>query len=393
MNAPHHRHGDPLPVHVNGAVIDLAQRQVIVPGRKKRTRLGRVEAALLRRLTHTPSQYVSPDELLAILWPNDPTKTHNSVQSVVARIRRALKGIPEGSKVVQTGYGRGYRFVPPKISATSPVAEGWSQESIALVADVLSEESAAGIVLSPTMDVRALVRLAADQAGNRSRLLFVDLSTVRSSRSALRRIAQVVGADLRGLRLERTQLKFLCQVLEREPRSLLVLMGVDCQLASSLEAFRRSAERAAPLRLLVTSAAPLPCLSARSVDLTAASGERLEPSEANAIAAHLLVQCLRALENGEYGQVLALITDPAPLCEAVGLRTELAIARARAAQGLGMTTAALRHAEEAVAAAEGTAETALLRRAEDLRDELEEGLHAQLPAFPARRGAELRIVC
>jgi len=393
MNAPHHRHGHPLPLHVNGAVIDLAQRVVLVPGRKKRTRLGKVEAALLTRLTNTPSQYVSPDELLGLLWPDDPTKTHNSVQSVVARVRRALKGVPEGSKVVQTGYGRGYRYVPPKPATPPPVSEGWSQDSINAVADVLAEESAAGLVLPEGTDARALVRLAATQVGTRARLLFVDLSTVRTARSALRRIAQVAGADLRGLRLERTQLKFLCQVLEREPSSLLVLLGVDCQLASSLEAFRRSAERAAPLRLLVTSPAPLPCLSARSVDLTAASGARIEPSEANARAARLLVRCLRALDQGEYGRALSLVTDPTPLCEAAGLRIELAIARARAAHGLGMTTAALRHAHHAVSAAEGTSEEALLRRAEELRDELEEEVSEPLPSFTPRRGAELRVVC
>ncbi|MCO4773033.1 MAG: winged helix-turn-helix domain-containing protein [Deltaproteobacteria bacterium] len=374
MNAIYRESAPIETLHIHGAVIDLARREV-VGADQRRAPLGRVESALLSRLTQTPAKYVSPDELLALLWPEDVTKTHNSVQSVVARVRRALRGIEEGDKLVQTGYGRGYRFVPPRSMGASepgPAPVRWPEGDVAALATLLAQAPVIGVVLPGSEDLRTLVQAAVETCSAKAaRIRFVNLTGARTTRAAIRRVASAIGANLRGLSLERTQLKLVCQILEREPSTLLTLVGADRLHTALLAPLVELARRAEPFQLLIGSAAPLPALMPRMIDLRAKT-QSPASTETEAQAARQLVRCLRALESGEYGRALSLVSDPTPPCEAPGLRVELLLARVRAEEALGMMHSALEHAEEALAAAHQTSLAPLRRRAQSLRDTLEE---------------------
>jgi|GEM_PF-4466592 len=362
------------PIPIRGGLLDLTRRELIAPD-QTRTAFGRVEGILLGRLVRSPSEYVSSDELLGLLWPADSSKSHNSVQSVVARARRVLRRLPEGDKLVQTGYGRGYRFVPPR-GTVCPAPERPVRNPAPLV-ELLRSEPTTGLVALDPADARRVVASAVQELDDAMRVTLVDLSDVTTSCLAVRRIAEAVGADLRGLSLRRNQLQLVCRILEREQNLLLVLLHASPQMGATLSSLRRLADRGRGLQLLVTARQPIPELMPQLLDLR---GQEARPAtlEGESAAATALVRCLRALDTGEYGRALSFISNPAPTCEAPGLKVELLLARARAERALGLSRSALKHALQAVAAANQTSLTPLKRRAVGMRD----ALTAELPEAP-----------
>ncbi len=385
----------PEPIRIRGGLLDLNRRELIGPD-QRRTALGRVESVLLGRLVHTPSEYVTPDELLALLWPDDESKSHNSVQSVVARVRRVLRNLPDGDKLVQTGYGRGYRFVPPRSAVLPPTVPATAASpDLDAIVELLASSPCAGLVHGPAVDVRAALGAALQRLERPPRTRFVDLTGALNTTDALQRIAVTLGADLRGLSLLRTQIKLVCEVLERAHDTLLVLLWPCAQVTAALEPLRTMAEDGGGLRLLVTSDAPIPRLMARHLALTP-----LEPGcgpvDVEADAARALVRCLRALDAGEYGQALRLVSDPQPTCRAAGIQIEILLARARAELALGLTQSALLHAEQALAVAQSTSLQPLRRRARGLRDALAPESSTAFLARAAETAAAqegLRAVC
>jgi predicted ATPase/DNA-binding winged helix-turn-helix (wHTH) protein len=67
---------------------------------------------VLIALLEQPGQLVSKEELIARVWP-DTTVDEGNLRAHVANLRKALHGQDDGSKIICTIPGRGYRFIAP----------------------------------------------------------------------------------------------------------------------------------------------------------------------------------------------------------------------------------------------------------------------------------------
>src|SRR5262245_13757711 len=67
---------------------------------------------LLLALVKRHGQLATKDELMAEVWPDAMVK-ENNLQVQISALRKALGGHADTSRQLQTGPGRGYRFVAP----------------------------------------------------------------------------------------------------------------------------------------------------------------------------------------------------------------------------------------------------------------------------------------
>lgn len=70
------------------------------------------EFALLAALVKRAGQACTRAELLDLVWGNEVIVDPRNIDVHIRRIRAALEGEPDGSHLIQTVHGVGYRFVP-----------------------------------------------------------------------------------------------------------------------------------------------------------------------------------------------------------------------------------------------------------------------------------------
>jgi TolB-like protein/Tfp pilus assembly protein PilF len=132
-------------------VLDVAAYELRRHGRS--IRLERRPMELLLLLLERYGQLVTRDEIVERLWGHDVfIDVDASVNTLVRKIRRALKDSADHSRYVQTIQGKGYRFIADVISAgTSTVLAVLPFENLQsnidqdYVADGLTEEIIAGL--------------------------------------------------------------------------------------------------------------------------------------------------------------------------------------------------------------------------------------------------------
>ena len=74
-------------------------------------RLGGRALALLRALMERPQTLVTKDELFESVWPGLAV-SESVLTTAVKEIRQALGDDARSPQLIQTVYGRGYRFLP-----------------------------------------------------------------------------------------------------------------------------------------------------------------------------------------------------------------------------------------------------------------------------------------
>lgn len=104
---------------VAGRRIDLARREVHLPGGERRS-LPDIECRLLEYLAHHQGRAVSRDELLARVWKLDARGLQTrTVDMAVARLRELLDDDPTDARVIVTVRAKGYMLA----AADEPLAE------------------------------------------------------------------------------------------------------------------------------------------------------------------------------------------------------------------------------------------------------------------------------
>ncbi len=79
---------------------------------EREIRLPPREFALLAALVKRAGQACPRAELLDLVWGNEVIVDPRNIDVHIRRIRAALEGEPDGSRLIQTVHGVGYRFVP-----------------------------------------------------------------------------------------------------------------------------------------------------------------------------------------------------------------------------------------------------------------------------------------
>lgn len=133
-----------------GFVLDVSAYELRQQGR--RIRIERRPMELLMLLVARRGELVTRDEIVSRLWGRDVfVDIDTSVNTVVRKIRRALRDSADHSRFIQTVQGKGYRFVADVESATGAVLAVLPFENLQrdadqdYVADGLTEETIAGL--------------------------------------------------------------------------------------------------------------------------------------------------------------------------------------------------------------------------------------------------------
>lgn len=72
-------------------------------------RLSEKETALLSLFFAAPDQLISHDDIYQALWPNETMPNSNVLAALIRLLRRKLE-TPGEAKIIQSVYGKGYRF-------------------------------------------------------------------------------------------------------------------------------------------------------------------------------------------------------------------------------------------------------------------------------------------
>jgi len=219
-------------------------RGELVGGDGDRTRLGASECRLLERLSSEEGGFVSSVELLDVLWPGDEAKTDNSVQSVVARLRRSIRACGGDPDLIQTGYGSGYRLQAPQslesgdaLGSLDPTPPG--RENLVATCRQLVGEGKSLIGLHGE-DIEAVLGVARALVSTlehppRPSSLEIDLNSATSLRGALRQLEARVGVPVARLQTEAGRRSALGHLLAGRRDLVLLLVGVSPPLLAELE--------------------------------------------------------------------------------------------------------------------------------------------------------------
>lgn len=102
--------GEPRVLTAGKLAIFLDEHRVLFHDRE--IRLPPKEFALLAALVKRAGQACPRAELLDLVWGNEVIVDPRNIDVHIRRIRAALQGEPDGSRLIQTVHGVGYRFVP-----------------------------------------------------------------------------------------------------------------------------------------------------------------------------------------------------------------------------------------------------------------------------------------
>lgn len=100
-------------LRVGVCTVDVASREVHVPGAKRTPRLAPKALAVLLALARQPGQVVTREQLLAEVWP-DTLPTNDVVTQAITQVRKALASDgSERSAHIETIAKTGYRLLAP----------------------------------------------------------------------------------------------------------------------------------------------------------------------------------------------------------------------------------------------------------------------------------------
>jgi DNA-binding response OmpR family regulator len=99
------------PLVLGSLVIDVGGQRVVVGGEE--VRLTGREFELLLHLARHPGQVFSRDQLLDRVWGAGFDGLAHTVNSHINRLRTKIEREASDPKIIQTVWGRGYKFVPP----------------------------------------------------------------------------------------------------------------------------------------------------------------------------------------------------------------------------------------------------------------------------------------
>jgi DNA-binding response OmpR family regulator len=102
--------GDQQHVRSGELEIDVAARQVMLPGRRP-TQLTPTEMLVLLQLVRRAGEVVSREELMAAVWGEHYAGESNVVDVYIRRLRRKLEADPTAPAIIQATRGVGYRFM------------------------------------------------------------------------------------------------------------------------------------------------------------------------------------------------------------------------------------------------------------------------------------------
>src|SRR5215813_4608728 len=136
-------------VRFDDFVLDVSAYELRRQGRS--IRIERRPMELLILLANRPGQLVTREEIVTYLWgPDVFIDIDASINTVIRKIRRALRDSAENSRFIQTIQGKGYRFIAavepvhsPAILAVLPFENLQSDPDQDYIADGLTEETIA----------------------------------------------------------------------------------------------------------------------------------------------------------------------------------------------------------------------------------------------------------
>lgn len=102
--------GEPRALTAGKLAIFLDEHRVLYHERE--IRLPSKEFALLAALVKRAGRACTRAELLELVWGDEVIVDPRNIDVHIRRIRAALEGEPDGSHLIQTVHGVGYRFVP-----------------------------------------------------------------------------------------------------------------------------------------------------------------------------------------------------------------------------------------------------------------------------------------
>src|SRR5262245_53984528 len=133
-----------------GFVLDVSAYQLRRHGRA--VNLERRPMELLMLLVTRRGEIVSRAEIVEHLWGRDVfIEVGSGVNTVIRKIRRALRDNPDRARFIQTVQGKGYRFIanldstPSMVLAVLPFINLQGDADQDYVADGLTEETIAGL--------------------------------------------------------------------------------------------------------------------------------------------------------------------------------------------------------------------------------------------------------
>ena len=122
--------GEPRVLTAGKLAIFLDEHRVLYHERE--IRLPPKEFALLAALVKRAGRACTRAELLDLVWGNEVIVDPRNIDVHIRRIRAALEGEPDGSHLIQTVHGVGYRFVPDASEWISVEAGGGSHRGEAV---------------------------------------------------------------------------------------------------------------------------------------------------------------------------------------------------------------------------------------------------------------------
>ena len=144
---------DRLPARVfrfGGFVLDVSAHQLHRHGRP--VSLERRPMELLMLLVTRRGEVVAREEIVERLWgPDVFIEVGSGVNTIVRKVRRALRDDPDRPRFIQTIQGKGYRFIaecesaPSVVLAVLPFTNLQRDPDQDYVADGLTEEVIAGL--------------------------------------------------------------------------------------------------------------------------------------------------------------------------------------------------------------------------------------------------------
>lgn len=95
-------------------LLELSERRVFID--EKEQSLTPIEFDLLWRLSKQAGHVFTPEELFRTIWGRQPWDGGQTVQKHMSHLRRKLELACKEHHFIETVWGQGYRFVPPKSS-------------------------------------------------------------------------------------------------------------------------------------------------------------------------------------------------------------------------------------------------------------------------------------
>jgi TolB-like protein len=226
---------DHLPPRVfrfGGFALDVSAYQLLRHGR--RINIERRPMELLMLLVARHNEIVTRDEIVDRLWGRDVfIEVSSGVNTVVRKIRRALRDNPDCPRFIQTVQGKGYRFIanlesaPSMLLAVLPFTNLQGDARQDYVADGLTEETIVGLGRTDPERLNVIGRTTSmqfrstsktlDEVGRQLGVDYIVEGTLRAEGGRYRITSRLIRA--------RDQLQVWTESYDREASDLLALQS------------------------------------------------------------------------------------------------------------------------------------------------------------------------